>query len=395
MNGVCIADLHINAIPIENLNKELPLFINTLDKMENLDIIVFCGDLFDEKIYLNNDWVDLIMRFINTVVKIAKKKKSVIRMVYGTESHESDQYGIFDIYKMDPEIDFDVIYSVTEETIKGCNILYLPEEYMTDKREYYKEYFGKEKYYDYVFGHGVIQEVMTMLKRQTTKKKRLSTPIFTSKGLSNICKGDVFFGHYHIHSGSDNVHYIGSYSIWQQGEEEDKGFYTFSKDKNKYKKKFIINHDARTYKTYMFGYDYKLFHTQNEDDFQKELSTIKNLMELDKYDYLRFIFNIPEDYENPEFLMNVIKKMAANHKNVNCSFINGYISKKMHADKEVLDEFINKYNYLITNTDTKVEDKISMYIQDKYEKYISPETIKKYLELKIEDILSEEIEETE
>ena len=145
MNGVCIADLHINAIPIENLNKELPLFINTLDKMENLDIIVFCGDLFDEKIYLNNDWVDLIMRFINTVVKIAKKKKSVIRMVYGTESHESDQYGIFDIYKMDPEIDFDVIYSVTEETIKGCNILYLPEEYMTDKREYYKEYFSKEK----------------------------------------------------------------------------------------------------------------------------------------------------------------------------------------------------------------------------------------------------------
>ena len=101
MNGVCIADLHINAIPIENLNKELPLFINTLDKMENLDIIVFCGDLFDEKIYLNNDWVDLIMRFINTVVKIAKKKKSVIRMVYGTESHESDQYGIFDIYKME------------------------------------------------------------------------------------------------------------------------------------------------------------------------------------------------------------------------------------------------------------------------------------------------------
>ena len=395
MNGVCIADLHINAIPIENLNKELPLFINTLDKMENLDIIVFCGDLFDEKIYLNNDWVDLIMRFINTVVKIAKKKKSVIRMVYGTESHESDQYGIFDIYKMDPEIDFDVIYSVTEETIKGCNILYLPEEYMTDKREYYKEYFGKEKYYDYVFGHGVIQEVMTMVKRQTTKKKRLSTPIFTSKELSNICKGDVFFGHYHIHSGSDNVHYIGSYSRWQQGEEEDKGFYTFSKDKNKYKKKFIINHDARTYKTYMFGYDYKLFHTQNEDDFQKELSTIKNLMELDKYDYLRFIFNIPEDYENPEFLMNVIKKMAANHKNVNCSFIHGYISKKMHADKEVLDEFINKYNYLITNTDTKVEDKISMYIQDKYEKYISPETIKKYLELKIEDILSEEIEETE
>ena len=136
-----------------------------------------------------------------------------------------------------------------------------------------------------------------MVKRQTTKKKRLSTPIFTSKELSNICKGDVFFGHYHIHSGSDNVHYIGSYSRWQQGEEEDKGFYTFSKDKNKYKKKFIINHDARTYKTYMFGYDYKLFHTQNEDDFQKELSTIKNLMELDKYDYLRFIFNIPEDYE--------------------------------------------------------------------------------------------------
>ena len=60
-----------------------------------------------------------------------------------------------------------------------------------------------------------------------------------------------------------------------------------------------------------------------------------------------------------------------------------------------MEEFITKYNYIIANKDDHIEEKVSMYIQDKYEKYISPETIKKYLELKIEDILSEEIEETE
>ena len=60
-------------------------------------------------------------------------------MVYGTESHESDQYGILDIYKMAKDLDFDVIYKVTEETIGDMNILYLPEEYMEDKSKYYEE----------------------------------------------------------------------------------------------------------------------------------------------------------------------------------------------------------------------------------------------------------------
>ena len=58
MKGVCIADLHIDAIPIENLNKELKIFTDTLVKMDKLDLIVFCGDLFDKKIFLNNSWVD-------------------------------------------------------------------------------------------------------------------------------------------------------------------------------------------------------------------------------------------------------------------------------------------------------------------------------------------------
>ena len=50
---------------------------------------------------------------------------------------------------------------------------------------------NKENEYDYVFGHGVIQEVMTMVKRKSTKNKRITTPIFTTKELSSICKGDV------------------------------------------------------------------------------------------------------------------------------------------------------------------------------------------------------------
>lgn len=390
MKGVCIADLHIDAIPIENLNKELKIFTDTLVKMDKLDLIVFCGDLFDKKIFLNNSWVDFIVRFIQTIMTIAKNKNAKVRMVYGTESHESDQYGIFDIYKMDKDLDFDVIYKVTEETIGDMNILYLPEEYMEDKSKYYEEYFKNKKKYDYVFGHGVIQEVMTMVKRKSTKNKRITTPIFTTKELSNICKGDVFFGHYHVHSNFENVHYIGSFSRWQHGEEEDKGFYIFEKTDKKYKNKFVVNHEARVYKTYVFGYDHKLFHTKNDDDLQNELVTVKNLIELHDYDSTRIIFNIPEDYENPEFLMNLIKGVVSKYKKVSCEFVNGYIAKKRNMDEDVMEEFITKYNYIIANKDVHIEDKVSMYIQDKYERYIDPKDVKIYLECKLEDILKDE-----
>lgn len=392
--GAAIADLHMNAIPIENLERELAIFINRLNKMDNIDLIVFCGDLFHNKIYLNNDWIDLIMRFIHTVVNIAKDRKCKIRMVYGTESHDSNQYDIFQIYETYSSVDFRIIKSVEEETLPGdIRILYLPEEYMEDQGTFYKTYFEKKGFYDYIFGHGVIGEVMTMVHKKSGKKNRLSVPIFGIKDLSRICKGDVFFGHYHVRSGEDNVHYIGSYSRWQHGEEEDKGFYLFEKSGKKYKSDFIVNDLARTYKTYTFGYDYSLFHTKTDDELQNQLLTIKNLVELNKYDFIRLIFNIPEDYENPEFLIGLLKKTLSKYKNVNSDFVNGYVAKKRNIDKEKLDEFLNKYDYIIKNKDTSVEgisNVLSTYIQDKYDRLIEPKTLKSYLTQKLESVLSED-----
>ena len=49
-------------------------------------------------------------------------------------------------------------YASDEELLPNLHILYLPEEHILDKNEYYKEYFKEDKKYDYVFGHGVIEK---------------------------------------------------------------------------------------------------------------------------------------------------------------------------------------------------------------------------------------------
>lgn len=384
--GVIISDIHIGAMNASEISQQLDeVFFKTMEKMDKLDFIVVCGDFFDFKLYLNSHHSEVAVRTMNKIYNIAKEKNAKVRIIYGTESHESNQYHIFDDLTRRDDVDFKIIYTVQEEELfSDMKVLYLPEEFVLDKREYYSEYFDKEKEYDYIFGHGIIQEVMTNVVRYTdTNKSRAKPPVFTTADLSKMCKGQCFFGHYHIHVDiTDSIFYVGSYSRWIYGEEPDKGFFITEKDGDKFGTKFIINDYADKYITKAYGYDNKIF--SFEDEFVKEMESVSYIINSDSHTHVRIMVNIPEDLPWANFIIEFLKGRFSTEDRVKVNVVNGFIDKKEKADKEQISEILDKYDFIF-NRDMKLEDKCQQFIKIKFNTTLDIERIRNMLydELKL------------
>ena len=109
-NGIIISDIHFGATDPSQLKTELAnIFIKYLLEMKKIDFIIINGDYFDHKLYLNDKVSDYAISFMNTLVRISQIHSCPIRIVYGTESHEVNQYTVFSDYENNPEIDFKII----------------------------------------------------------------------------------------------------------------------------------------------------------------------------------------------------------------------------------------------------------------------------------------------
>lgn len=388
--GYVISDIHIGSKNIENLYEEYKkIFIENLKK-DNVDFVIICGDYFDHKLFLNEKDSAYAYAMMVDIIE-ATNKDTKIRLIYGTESHECNQYEIISKLSTIYNRDIKVIKYVTDEFLyQDLHILYLPEEHLHNKDEYYSKYFENDKTYDYIFGHGVIREAMKEAATQieTQSKKRKTVPVFSTAELRRICKGETYFGHYHVNCDMDDVFYVGSFSRWQFGEEEAKGFYKITCDttKNKYKHEFIENTMAPVYKTISFGYENKVF--ESHDDMEKSLNRIDDIFKDNILDHVRFVFNIPSDYEDPEFLMLYLKERYKFNNNVKLEITNGYIDMKRKQQKEEVKKENDKYSFIFDRS-MSLEDKTSYFIKIEYNRDISSDIISDYLYKPLEDILKE------
>ena len=388
--GIVFADLHIGAMNLERLHEEyVEMLIKEIKQMEELDFLIIAGDFFDHKFYLNDKESSMAYYMLSELVDVCKEKETTIRIVYGTESHECNQYEIASLLKIYDDIK--VIKYVEDETICGdINVLYLPEEHIYDKSEYYKEYFNNTKKYDYIFGHGVIREVMSDIASHidtSTKTKRKKVPVFSTADLNKICKGQVFFGHYHINRNIDDKFFsIGSFSRWKFGEEGPKGYYklTCNPKKESYEATFVENTMAQTFNTIAFGYSDKIF--EDEEKMEEALNRMDNLINSDVFDRVRFIFNIPKDVENPEATINYLKEKYKFNDKVKLEIQHGYIEEKRERQKEEIQKENEKYSFIFDNS-LPLEDKISRFIMIEYDKNIPTDKVKTYLSSSLNEIL--------
>ena len=348
--GALIADIHFGALPIDELYDELQIFLNYIDE-KPIDFIIILGDWFDRKLNMNSRDAKFSTIAFERICQIAMNNNIKVRMIQGTESHDNNQLEILEILAKNKQIDFKVFYEVGEEELfPNFNVLYIPEEYITSFDEKYGEYVNKT--YDMIFGHGVIQEVKFAAYLQQTEKTMKKAPIFKSNMLTNMCLGPIFFGHVHTRDVfHDRVYYVGSYSRWVFGEEDDKGFYVvkYDADNKEYDTKFIINDKAKKYDTLEIydkdtgfykldkeyihiGTDLSLYSVQinkiiSGDTWNKSFGNLKSIM-------CKLEIERPKIYERNEVYYELV---SSSYQEFNC--INAFewrISTKPDGDGDIL-----------------------------------------------------------
>ena len=374
--GLFIADIHIGVVSIEETKEQLKMYEEQLKSVGPLDFLIIGGDLFDKQLYENDPYIIHAMEFLQISFRYASK----VRIVYGTSSHEAMQYKLFEKI-FDPKVyDLKVIYTVTEEQLfEDVKVLYIPEEYIYDKAEYYKEYLEKENEYQYVFGHGMIYEAFQgKIKPSTGASDRRKAPVFSTGELSKCCCGDVLFGHYHVHTEFEgDVSYVGSYYRWIQGEEEAKGCYLLTFYDGESHKEFMVNPIAKLYITKIYGYDDSVF--SNTEELEEDCTRLINLQEKQDIEKLRIIYNIPLGYENAERLMKYVKERFRSNKHIQVEFKNGYVEETKKIADTPIDEEMELYQF-VRDPNIPEEEKVSKFLKMKKNADLKAEIIKKYLD---------------
>lgn len=377
-NGYMIADIHFGAMDSKVLFSELESgFIKKLkENADTIHFIVICGDLFHNKLNMNSSHAKYAFKFLQIVIDICIENNIKLRILKGTEFHDNRQLDLVP-YLYTKNCDIRIISTVTEEYLfEDLCVLYLPEEYMDNMEDFYKEYFNNHKKYDMVFGHGMIEEVSFAALSQTSEITMKKAPVYSSKVLKDICRGPIFFGHIHTAQQiKETIYYIGSYSRWVFGEERPKGFMEVLYDTSNsiFKVEYIFNNSARKFETFVF--ETSDFYNMYEEDQYKKIITCTD--KANDMNHIRCIFHLPNDKcDNPFYDMlpksinNPYVKIIINK--------SGERNKKRREMNQLLTELTNKYAYLY-DYGIPIEDKISRFIKSEYSKDISITDINKYL----------------
>ncbi len=379
MRILIFADIHIGSI--KDTTYVYNVITDIIEKeiiFKKTDVVVIAGDYFHKILKGNDEYITCAINVMTYLVRACAREKTKIRIVYGTESHEMNQYRILNPHTMLVDIDMKVIHTVTEEIIGDKSFLFIPEEYIEDKHDFYKEYLYSGKHYDYIFGHGVILEGMPMINPiSSDKNKEKHVASFKSGELasaSDIC----IFGHFHCHTDmGDNVYYLGSLFRDSFGEEEPKG-YGIIEDK---KFTFIENKDAYVFKTYDLGEMSNSIQYFNKEELIKTVNQIKEenkeIFSGDKTGKIRIKITLPENVETE--VKEILHDILFSEKNVSLLMKESSSALVDEVAEELLDDENNSDLLFILDNSLPIADKIHRYINKQYDETISIETIEKYI----------------
>lgn len=356
MRILLLADIHIGSIKdiiyvynviTDIIEKEL-IFTKT-------DLIVILGDYFDKLFKTNEIFTNLAINVMSYLIRACIKNNTKIRIIYGTESHEMNQYGLFNFHLTSDDVDIKIFDTITEEeTLPGTKILYIPEEHIYDKYEYYSKYLYNDKHYNYIFGHGIVEDGLPKnmaLNISISKSNEKQVPRFKSGEFSSISDITVF-GHYHCYTNiSDNVYYLGSLFRDSFGEEIPKGYGVI--EDNKFN--FIENKEAYVYNTYYFDESSEIYKSPN--NIVKEIKKIKekntDIFENKKKGKIRLSFKLPDDIS--ETFKETLRSILFNEKLISID-----ITEK-NIDDTVTDDEEDELEFVLDNS-LSIIDKIFQYI---------------------------------
>lgn len=365
-----VGDIHFGYYPPELLYKEFQLILDIIVDYNDIDCVVIAGDYYDTKLSMASAHSVYSVKAFSDLIKICEGRNIKVRQIKGTNSHDPEnQLKNLAQIANSSRCDYKLFMTVDEEEIfPGMNVLYIPEEYMEDSKEYYKEYFNKK--YQLVFGHGMFEETNFSTNNKSMKKY----PIFNSKEMEDICEGPIVFGHIHTAQRIRNrIQYTGSLVRSRFGEEEAKGFYIvdFDNETKETEFEFIENDMTMKYDTIEIKPDNQVFSLM----INEQINYFKNLVKTYNRDYLRIKIYTPEDMMNSSTFVDNMNVVFNDMKNVKLQIIE---NSKVKLDKELREKvnlLMDKYNFIFDKS-VGYDEKIREYIKLKTGKEISLERIR-------------------
>lgn len=367
-----IGDIHFGYYPAELLYKEFKLVINNITK--DIDVVFIAGDYFDTKLSLSSKHSIYAIKTFCDILDKCEQTNTKLRMIRGTASHdpENQLVNLSSIAKSS-KVDFKLYLTVGEEELfPDFNVLYVPEEYMENKDEYYKEFFNKK--YQCIIGHGMFEETNYVTNKTLNMKKY---PVFNSAFIEKICDGPIIFGHIHKSQKIRNrIMYTGSFTRSRYGEEEDKGFIisTYETENNSTDFKFIVNDKATKFDTVSILDTSEIFSLL----LNEQIQFIKEMISTYKKDKLRIKINIPKNYDNTKVFIDSVTTVFGNMENVNIVIMDNTKEETKQKTKEIVDKLMLKYNFIFDKS-ISYEEKIQQFIYNKKGEKIDLENIRKII----------------
>lgn len=366
-----VGDIHFGYYPPELLYKEFKLIINTIED-NAIDCVVIAGDYYDTKLSMSSAHAVYSVKAFSDLIKTCEELGVKVRQIKGTNSHDPEnQLKNLAQIANSSKCDYKLFLTVDEEEIfPGMNVLYVPEEYMENSEEYYKDYFNKK--YQLIFGHGMFEETNFSSKNKIQTMKKY--PIFNSTKMEDICEGPIVFGHIHTAQRIRNrIQYTGSLVRSRFGEEEAKGFYIvdFDSETKQCEFEFIENELTMKYDTIEIQPNNPVFSLL----INEQIAYFKNLVDTYKRDYLRIKISTPDDMVNSNTFIDTMNVVFNDMKNVKIQIIENSKVKLDNELKEKVNLLMDKYGFIFDKS-VGYDEKIREFIKLKTGREISLERIR-------------------
>lgn len=259
---VSVGDLHFGNPRIDAEELYLKLRKYLYPQLKDTQLVTVDGDIYDQLLVVNSKSYKYATLFIRDLFNFSAATGAQIRLLHGTFSHDRDQLSIFDAlarpatrYKIINQIEVEEIEDLRykDEVVKtSLKVGYLPDNLSyreaTDVVEHLKRSMTVVGWntLDMLVGHGTFEHTIP------ANNPHRPPITYTKEMFENIVKGIIVMGHIHTPSRKWNIYYAGSFDRMAHGEEEDKGFYVFTRDeanKEGWRSEFIVNKMATPFIT--------------------------------------------------------------------------------------------------------------------------------------------------
>lgn len=255
----CIADLHFGNPRVNPATMYQNLVDFFYPEITNAHLVTVNGDIYDQLMTVSSAAHKYATYFINDLFTLSAKTGTQIRILHGTYSHDRDQLAIFNTLAY-PKTRYKIVDCIDAEEISDfrCNDellnMTLRVGYLPDNLSHLNSIGAVEQLkrsmqvlgytsLDLIIGHGTFSHTLQV---DDTHKPPCTYELDQFDSITKD-RGLIVMGHIHTPGRKYNCYYCGSFERMAHGEEENKGFYTFTRDakgEEGWRSKFVVNPKA-------------------------------------------------------------------------------------------------------------------------------------------------------